>query len=74
MAKSREKKLEKIEVIEKPSFTSKPHFSFKGIETTAQVILEIKNLEVRILLLITSTNEIWDKKQGKNSNNTDLTE
>jgi len=58
MAKSREKKLEKIEVIEKPSFTSKPHFSFKGIETTAQVILEIKNLEVRILLLITSTNEI----------------
>lgn len=58
MAKSREKKLEKIEVIEKPSFTSKPHFSFKCIETTAQVILEVKNLEVRILLLITPKNEI----------------
>lgn len=58
MAKSREKKLEKIEVIEKPSFTSKPHFRFKGIETTAQVILEVRNLEVRILLLITSKNEI----------------
>lgn len=46
MAKSREKKLEKMEKIEKPSFTSKPHFSFKGIETTAQVILEVKDLEV----------------------------
>ena len=58
MAKSREKKLEKMEVIEKPSFISKPHFSFKSIETTAQVILEVKELEVRILLLITSKNEI----------------
>ena len=37
---------EKMEKIEKPSFTSKPHFSFKGIETTAQVILEVKDLEV----------------------------
>ena len=58
MAKSREKRLERLEVIEKPSFTSKPHFSFKGIETTAQVVLEVKDLEVRLLLLITSKNEI----------------
>ena len=46
MAKSREKKLDKIEVIEKPKFTSKPHFSFSSIETTANVILEVNNLEV----------------------------
>lgn len=50
MAKSREKKLDKMEIIEKPQFTSKPHFRFSSIETTAQVILEVKNLEVRILL------------------------
>lgn len=54
MAKSREKKLDKMEIIEKPTFTSKPHFRFNGIETTAQVILEVNNLEVRILLFITS--------------------
>lgn len=54
MAKSREKKLDKIERIDKPEFTVKPHFRFNGIETTAQVILEVNSLEVRILLPITS--------------------
>lgn len=58
MAKSREKKLEKMEVIEKPSFTSKPHFRFSNLETTAQVILEVKDLEVRLLLLTLTKNEI----------------
>lgn len=48
MAKSREKKLEKMEKIEKPEFTSKPHFRFTSLENTAQVILEVNNLEVRI--------------------------
>ena len=46
MAKSREKKLNKMEKLEKPTFTSKPHFRFTGLENTAQVILEAKNLEV----------------------------
>ena len=46
MAKSREKKLEKMEKIEKPSFTSKPHFRFSCVPSTAQVILEVKDLEV----------------------------
>ena len=46
MAKSREKKLEKMEKIEKPSFTSKPHFHFSCVPSTAQVILEVKDLEV----------------------------
>ncbi len=58
MAKSREKKLDKMEIIEKPSFTSKPHFRFSSIGTTATVILEANNLEVRILLSITSKDEI----------------
>ncbi len=38
MAKSREKKLEKMEKIDKPSFTTKPHFRFNCVESTAQVI------------------------------------
>lgn len=46
MAKSREKKLEKMEKIDKPSFTTKPHFRFNCVESTAQVILEVNNLEV----------------------------
>ena len=46
MAKSREKKLNKMEKIEKPSFTTKPHIHFSSIETTAQVVLEAKDLEV----------------------------
>lgn len=46
MAKSREKKLDKIEKIEKPTFTSKPHIHFTSLESTAQVILEVNNLEV----------------------------
>ncbi|MCI8291766.1 MAG: ABC-F family ATP-binding cassette domain-containing protein, partial [Clostridia bacterium] len=46
MAKSREKKLDKMEIIEKPQFTSKPHFRFNSLETTAQVILEVNGLEV----------------------------
>ena len=46
MAKSREKKLDKMELIEKPQFTSKPHFRFSALETTAQVILEVNDLEV----------------------------
>lgn len=46
MAKSREKKLNKMEKMEKPTYTSKPHIHFKSIETTAQVILEVKDLEV----------------------------
>lgn len=54
MAKSREKKLDKMEKIDKPEFTVKPHFRFNGIETTAQVILEVNQLEVRILLPATS--------------------
>jgi len=58
MAKSREKKLDKMEKIEKPTFTSKPHFRFSSLETTAQVILEVNNLEVRILLSIITKNEI----------------
>ena len=58
MAKSREKKLDKMEKIEKPTFTSKPHFRFSSLETTAQVILEVNDLEVRILLSASSKNEI----------------
>ncbi len=58
MAKSREKKLDKMEKIEKPTFTSKPHFRFSPLETTAQVILEVNDLEVRILLSASSKNEI----------------
>ncbi len=46
MAKSREKKLEKMEKIEKPTFTSKPHIHFTSIPNTAQVILEVNQLEV----------------------------
>jgi len=46
MAKSREKKLNKIEVMEKPTFTSKPHIQFTHLETTAQIILEVNQLEV----------------------------
>lgn len=46
MAKSREKKLEKMEKIDKPSFTTKPHFRFNCTESTAQVILEVNGLEV----------------------------
>lgn len=46
MAKSREKKLNKIERIEKPSFTVKPHINFTNIENTAQVVLEVNELEV----------------------------
>ncbi len=46
MAKSREKKLDKMEIIEKPTFTAKPHFRFTGKEVAAQVILEVNNLEV----------------------------
>ena len=58
MAKSREKKLDKMEIIEKPSFISKPHFRFSSLETTSQVILEVNGLEVRILLFIITKNEI----------------
>lgn len=46
MAKSREKRLEKMEKIEKPTFTSKPHLHFNSIQTTAQVVLEVNGLEV----------------------------
>lgn len=46
MAKSREKKLDKIERIDKPEFNVKPHFRFNGVETTADVILEVNGLEV----------------------------
>lgn len=46
MAKSREKKLDKMEKLDKPTFTSKPHIHFKSLENTAQVILEVNDLEV----------------------------
>lgn len=46
MAKSREKKLDKMEKLEKPAFTSKPHFHFQSRESSVQVILEVKGLEV----------------------------
>ncbi|MCX4302469.1 MAG: ABC-F family ATP-binding cassette domain-containing protein [Clostridia bacterium] len=46
MAQSRIKKLDKIERMDKPTFTAKPQFRFNDIETTAQVILEVNNLEV----------------------------
>lgn len=46
MAKSREKKLDKMEKIEKPTFTSKPHFRFSNLENTAQLVLEVNGLEV----------------------------
>ena len=46
MAKSREKKLNNIERLEKPSFTSKPHIHFTSIESSVQVVLEVNKLEV----------------------------
>lgn len=46
MAKSREKKLDKIEKLDKPTFTTKPHIHFQSLENTAQVILEVNGLEV----------------------------
>ena len=46
MAKSREKKLNKMEKLEKPTFVGKPHFQFSNLQTTAQVILEVNGLEV----------------------------
>lgn len=46
MAKSREKKLNKMEIIDKPSFTFKPHFRFNYLETLVQVILDVNQLEV----------------------------
>lgn len=58
MAKSREKKLDKMEIIEKPSFTEKPNFHFTNLEISVGVVLEARNLEVRILLFTTSKNEI----------------
>ena len=46
MAKRRENILGKMEKIEKPTFTSKPHIHFTSIPNTAQVILEVNQLEV----------------------------
>lgn len=46
MAKSREKKLDKIERIAPPSVLTKPQLSFKSVSIMAQNILEVKNLEV----------------------------
>ena len=46
MAKSREKRLNKMEKLAKPATVSKPHFHFSYLQTTGQVLLDVTRLEV----------------------------
>ena len=46
MAKSREKRLNKMEKLAKPTTVSKPHFHFSYLQTTGQVLLDVTRLEV----------------------------
>jgi ATPase subunit of ABC transporter with duplicated ATPase domains len=46
MAQSRRRKLEKMEVIEKPQQVVKPTFAFKYTQIFPKIILRVKNLEV----------------------------
>ena len=46
MAKSREKRLNKMEKLSKPTTLPKPHFHFPYLQTTGQVLLDVTRLEV----------------------------
>lgn len=46
MANSRQKRLEKMEIIEKPKEKPKPHFNFKSARTPSRFVIEAKELVI----------------------------